>query len=296
MRLSPRTREAATAPATTSKSKSKSNPPRLSRPKWLHVSILNPDGKGKEMVLLSRSSLLSTLPAEVCLDIIMELDYRDVQTLKASCRYFRYFIDSSVTEASRMRQLEEFEELERQSHSMQPLDAPCYTCLQKKPLAHFYNPAGTYYYTAQPPLPLPDAGTRYCIPCGFKTKRYAPGLQISVDNVTYLRCAGCKRLEKSAALPIGSARHYNGQSCQHCSNDLKILNNGWIFRFIQFLLGIIIFALACTGSTVPLTSVVTRESLRFIFTTTLVSFSDYGGMDSSQVLTHCRRCSPLEVH
>jgi hypothetical protein len=252
----------------------KSNSNRPLRPKWLHISVPKENGEGKEMIFLSKDSLLSSIPAELQLETIQFLGYHDTLNLKATCRYYNYFISEDVLEDSRTRQLERFEEIERRSKFEKLANVPCYNCLKEKPIAQFYHVPGQWYYNTQPCLPLPDPGTRFCIPCAFKTKRIAPGLNLNVNGNVYLICSGCKRFGKNPASAVVTSKNgYNyAQYCDLCKHDFdQLLAFGWILRFLQFVLGLIIFALACTGSSVPISSVVSKSSLRYIFTVTIVS-------------------------
>jgi hypothetical protein len=241
------------------------------RPIWLHINIPKRHGKGKEMVYLSKDSLLSSIPAELQLHIIQNLGYRDAISLKATCRYYNYFISGAVIEDSKTRQLQDFEEIERHSKVEKPANVPCYTCLEEKPIAQFYNIPGRWYYNTQPCLPLPDPGTRCCIPCAFKTKRVEPGLNLSVNGTVHLICSGCKKFEKSPTIAAIKGNNH-GKYCVACKTDFEeLLAYGWKVRFFQFVLGIIIFAVACTGQSVPTSSVMSKQLLRFILTIILVS-------------------------
>jgi hypothetical protein len=249
-------------------------PRHLRRPEWLHISAPKRDGTGQELVYLDKSSSLSCIPIELQLNIIQFLGYHDVLKLKASCRYYNYFISPDVLEESKVKQIEEFEEVENQSRLAKPSLVPCYTCLEKKPIAYFYNISARYYYGAQPCLPLPDPGARCCIPCAFKTNQVPAGLDLRVNGKTYLTCSGCGIFTKNfIANTVNTFNgHGYGAYCDYCKHDFeRLLSLGWLFRCSQFVLGVIIFALACTGKSVPTTSVATRSSLRFILTVTLVS-------------------------
>jgi hypothetical protein len=279
-------------------SKSNNNKPsrQFRRPEWLHSSIPKRHGKGMELVFLDKSSMLSSIPVELQLNIIQYLGYHDVLNLKALCQYYNYFISPEILNESRRRQIEDFEEIENRSQLLKPSHVPCYTCLKEKPIAQFYNVTGRYYYSTQPCIPLPDPGTRCCIPCAFKANLVAPGLNLHANGNSYLICSGCGMFSMN---PVAqSINTFNGYSygvyCNHCKHDFeKLLGCGWLFRFIQFVLGVIIFALACTGKSVPTTSVATKSSLRFIFTVTLVSLIELKSFIIS--LTAYRLLLPPEV-
>jgi hypothetical protein len=246
-------------------------PTRPVRPKWLHSPISIPYGKhGKtyEMVSLPKTTLFSKIPAETQMDIISYLGYRDVLRLRATCRYYNYFIDRDMVQEVRVRQIETFEEMEKQKSCGNSL--PCYTCLALKPLEHFWNATRRHYYQVGYVQDLVDPTERYCIPCGFRTKKFERGLRLTVAGVTRMLCPGCSVLVREHSTATGYYGR-SGNTCEICRQQWSILWAwGWIVRFFQFAVGIIIFALSCTGQSVPNTSVVSKHSYRFIFTALLV--------------------------
>jgi len=208
--------------------------------------------KGMEMVTLDKSSPLSSIPAELQLDIMSMLDYYDVLHLKATCRYYQHFINKDVLQKSREYQIERFAEMEP---TITTGNAPCYTCLKLKSQSSFT-------------LPRPnDPRRRCCIPCAFRANRYKPGCRIVFNGDSLVVCAACESFSKE---PLGANLQFN-TLCKDCNVEFKTaLVFGVLLRFMQGSFAIMVFALACTGQAVPTTSVATKHSLRFILTIILV--------------------------
>jgi len=132
----------------------------------------------------------------------------------------------------------------------------------------FYHKAGRYYWNAIPrnaqPLNNSNVRDRHCLQCGFKNGEYEPGLRLNVAGGSWMLCAGCSEFEKYTTPCPGYA--YN-KTCTKCNMHFSSRReHGLFLRFLQWAFSIIIFSLACTGGDMPTTSVVSRHSLRWIFT------------------------------
>jgi hypothetical protein len=230
----------------------------LPRPKWLHISKASVKGKGTEMVMLSKDSPFSNIPAELQLDIIYLLSYDDVLALKHTSRYFHYFISTDVLQNCKQAQTDRWAEIERQGGWSDQF--PCYACLRLKPKVEFYV-NGTYAFNRATPG---NADTdRHCILCAFKNGEWGPGTRLQVSTQSWLLCACCGELKCTPGSEI---------VCPPCKASFDLRHSsGYLLRFTQFYLAIVIWSLACSGKLPPRTSVATKTSLRFIFQSLIVS-------------------------
>jgi hypothetical protein len=230
------------------------------RPKWLRTSKAVVQGKGTEMVTLSRDSPLSNIPAEIQLDIVFFLPYDDVVSLKKTSRYFHYFLSPGILQECKQTQIDRWAETEKQGGW--PDHFPCYDCLQLKPKAEFYI-NGAYAYSR---ATRGNADTtRHCILCSFKNNEYDPGTCLAANGQSWVLCACCGEL-KNDVLPYTSSK-----VCKLCKTSFDNQQElGYSLRFSQLFFAIVVWALACSGKLPPRTSVANKHSLRFIFQSLLV--------------------------
>ena len=251
----------------------KCNPPRwISKPKIMQHVL------GAEMVSLSRDSDFGKIPAELQLHVISYMDYPDVLKLKQTCRYFSYFINADVLRDSRQYQIELFKVME-DMRTLPDGHVPCYSCLRCKPTNEFYNittnqyygsqGGTTYYYNRTPLMPPLMDFSRSCIRCNFLNGFYDPGLKLTTGNQEWMFCGSCGHLVRNAGL-VSTAYNSLG-TCKACTSYLEVFRNTTPFiRLFQFLIAVVILPLACTGQAMPWSSTPDSNSLRWIFTVTLV--------------------------
>jgi hypothetical protein len=246
---------------------------RTGRPKWLHKPKILNHVKEAEMVSLSRDSNFAKIPAELQLHVISYLDYDAVLKLKGTCRYFNYFINADVIEASKVNQVEHYQQME--THNTLPSDQlPCYTCLKMKPKAEYYHKKGRYYMNAQPyrshrqtAARNPDF-ERQCIRCGFQEGLYDPGTKLNTGGQSWLICSSCGFLAKEPQDTTSSA---SGTSCKPCTVEYNFMRgHGTSIRMLQWMVAVVILPLACSGKAMPWTSRANEDSLRWIFNITVV--------------------------
>lgn len=215
---------------------------------------------------LPRNGPLAQLPPEIQLETFFYLDYQSLLNLQSSCRYYEYFISAQMLEDSKERTKELYMDMEHRSAF--PINQkPCYTCLQIKGHTAFHDPSGNRTYPSANPGQLNTViGTRYCIPCGVKEKKFKPGEQIIAGGHTQAICKHCKRLNTK---PVSTWRA--GWACPKCNAEVDLLlSTGPIVRLAQAAFAIIIFALACSGQAVPRSSHLTHGTWRWVFTISLV--------------------------
>jgi hypothetical protein len=260
---------------------------KIKPPKWLaNPRLLAHALRTHEMVSLSRDSDFAKIPAELQLHIISFMDYPSVLKLKQSCRYFNFFINSDIVKQSRIQQIETYKSMERHRSRLPEGKVPCYSCLHLKTQSEFYDQVGKYYYGARPttttyyartavgeaPLQVYD---RTCIRCNFREGNYEPGVKLTTMDEDWMVCNACGMLGKERA--VGAVPYVYGKTtgmCKPCSNGHEFIKAaGGLMRIMQFLLAVVILPLACTGQAMPWKSKPDRNSVRWIFTVTIVSVS-----------------------
>jgi hypothetical protein len=238
---------------TSSNPESSKSRPHLPRPKWLRTS------KGTEMVMLSKDSPLSNIPAEIQIDILHFLPYDDVLTLKQTSRYFHYFISPDILQECKQTQIDRWAAIEKEQGGWADY-FPCYDCLKLKPKMEFYA-NNTYAYNRA------TSGTadtdRHCNLCSLKNNEYKPGTRLNLNGQTLVLCASCGSLKTE----LGGSK-----VCTPCNTSYdKRQEKGYVLRFAQLFFVIVSWALSCSGSLPPRSSVADKHSLRFIFQSLLVS-------------------------
>lgn len=222
---------------------------------------------------LPRSGPFAQLPPEIQLETFFYLDYEGLLNLRATCRYYRYLISPQMLEDAKERTKEKYMDMERRG-AFPVNQKPCYTCLQIKSHSAFHDTPSNRTYTSTNPNPSqinPEMGTRYCIPCGIKEKKFKPGEEINAGGQTQAVCKHCRRFNRK---PVSCTRR-NGWSCPKCNAEVDLLlNGGPLVRLAQAIFAIIIFALACAGRAVPRSSQITHGTWRWIFTVSLVGDVD----------------------
>jgi hypothetical protein len=234
----------------------------------------------REMELQIQSSRLATLPDEMKLSIIYNLDYHDVLRLRATNHNLHNFLSDSVLQECRQRQINGWAEEEREgAFPNEQNEIPCYGCLKMKPRDHFWNKdVQQYYSTHYEPNSLRDVTQRRCIPCAFDNNEYSPGTQLHIGTSYIILCAACGNLKTEQRAGVIT------KVCDECKQAQEArAASGYSLRFGQWFFAIIAFSLACTGAAVPKTSVATYHSLRFIFTA-LVCLLTIGGTTNSLLI------------
>jgi hypothetical protein len=210
------------------------------------------------MVMLSKDSPLSNMPAELQLDTIYFLPYDDVLALKKTSRYFHYFISPQILQECKQTQIDRWAEHEKRGGW--PDQFPCYACLQLKPKTEFFI---NNTYASNRATPGTADTDRHCILCSFKNGKYRPGTRLNVSGQSWVLCACCGELKCTLGLE---------KVCPPCKASFDLRHTwGYFLRFCQFFFAIVIWGLACSGKLPPRTSVAKKHSLRFIFESLVVS-------------------------
>jgi hypothetical protein len=177
---------------------------------------------------------LLNLAAELQLEIVSHLDFHDVRRLRATCRFYQSLITDALLEELRVAHVERLNKLENDKANAGPGtsdQAICFSCLRVKPKNMFTNDQLS-------------ARQRSCIPCGVKAGHWIRyGAALNVGGQTTWVCAHCKRLVSAARLCSNTRKYL----CKNCSPRLHIEEDGSSLRCLQFVFGVILFAVACSG-------------------------------------------------
>lgn len=221
--------------------------------------------KNSRLRNLQRTGPLAKLPAEIQLDTFYYLDYETLFQLRSTCRYYRNFVSEGMLEDAKESTKEQYMQKERDG-GFPVGKKPCYSCYRVKDNNKFHTVAviQTTGGAASDGL----IGTRYCISCGVKEKKFKPGEAITTANETQAICKHCKRFNKK---PIRSSVVRSGWACPRCDAEVVFLQSTGLFmRFIQTVFAIVIFALSCSGRAVPRSSHLTNTTWRWIITISVV--------------------------
>jgi len=214
---------------------------------------------------LPRTGPFAKMPAEIQLATFYYLDYESLSQFRSTCRYYRNFISQGMLDEAKESTKEEYMEKERNG-DFDDGRKPCYVCYRVKDNSKFHLAATTAAATTTPADG--HIGTRYCIACGVKEKKFKPGEQINAGGQTHAICKHCKRYNKK---PVNSWIVRSGWACPRCDREVNFLLSAGIFmRFVQAVFAIVMFALSCSGHAIPRSSHFNNRAWRWIFTVSLV--------------------------
>ena len=144
--------------------------------------------------------MLTTLPEELCLDIIDKLDMKSIIALSQTSKLFSRLADPH--HRSRRPLLEKFLIESQFSPRWRKRGLACFICLRVLPQKDF---AARQTIKKRGRTSLSQT-RRFCVKCGVETFRYKRGNRIVQDGVTKVVCLKCNKVKK----------HHASNNCKAC--------------------------------------------------------------------------------